>query len=254
MDKKALGYYMYSVISGNKDRSFGRIGLSDGDEGEEVFTIPYEDLSCVVSKSPIKKWDLSRKNLISHEKVNEEIMKDHVVLPIKFCTISESREAIVEKFLKRKKETLVKRLNYLADKHEYGLKAFWSNKERVIRDILEGSPALKKQRDRLATLPFQKARNDIITFGEKLKAAFQQKRDLLGKKIMSRLQPLSVEVKTNNLMNDQMFLNGVFLIAKEKQPDFDLMVNEVAKEHEDVLFKYIGPTPPANFVEIIVHW
>ncbi|MEI6243156.1 MAG: GvpL/GvpF family gas vesicle protein, partial [Chlamydiota bacterium] len=223
-------------------------------KGEEVFTISSGGLSCVVSKSPIKKWELSRKNLISHEKVNEELLKNNVVLPIKFCTISESREAIVEKFLKRKKDTLLKKINYLADKHEYGLKAFWSNKGHVLDEILNENPALKKQRDRLATLPFQKARNEIVTFGEKLKIAFQQKRELLGKKIMSKLQLLSVEVKTNNLLADLMVLNGVFLVAKEKQTDFDLMVNELAKEHAEAMFKYVGPTPPANFVEIVVQW
>ena len=253
--QEKLGYYMYSVIQGDDNLSFGPIGLSEKDEGEKVFTISYDGLSCVVSRSPVKKWDISRKNMIQHQKVNEEVMKDKVMLPIRFCTIAESREDIIKKFLKRKKNELQKWLNYLADKQEYGLRAFWPNKEQILMELLEKFPALKKQRDRLALLPFQKVRNDMVIFGEKIKMAFQQNKELLEKRLVNKLQSFAVRVKTNELTMDQMVLNGAFLIAKEKQSDFDIKVNELVTEYEKTTrFKYIGPTPPVNFVEIKVQW
>jgi hypothetical protein len=46
-------------------------------------------------------------------------------------------------------------------------------------------------------------------------------------------------------------MNAAFLVARNKQEQFDQKVHEIGKRYEGKLnFKYTGPWPPYNFVTI----
>ena len=247
---------MYSVINAGDELHFGPIGLSeDSENGPDVYTIVYKDIACVVSESPIKEWDISRKNMMKHQEVNELVMHDFVTLPIKFCTIAEDKEQIIEKFLKSRYDEFRERLDYFSDKGEYGVKALWIQMEKVFAEIMEENPKLKEWRERLEKLLFDKARNDMIILGQKVKEALGKKKESFESELFEYLKPFAVEAKTNDLMGDRMALNGAFLISQATQKNFDDQINKMSEEYRDNMqFKYVGPTPPANFIEIVVDW
>lgn len=250
------GLYMYSVIRVDEDRSFGPIGLSEDPlMGEEVYVVRFNDIACVVSSSPIMEWEINRDNVVRHQKVNEEVMKTYTTLPVKFCTIAESRDQIVEKFLKSRHDELIERIDYFSDKREYGVRAHWIDMEKTYEELLAEKPRLKERRDRLAKLPFEKARNDMIVIGEDVQKALKNKKELMEETLFEELKPLAIEAKTGKIMGDRMVLNGVFLILETAQKDFDAYVNMLSEKHKhDLKFRYVGPTPPANFIEIVVSW
>ena len=68
------GKYIYCIIGTKQERNFGPIGISK--RGGEVLTISYDDLSMVVSNTLMGKLEVSRQNLLVHEKVIEEVMKE----------------------------------------------------------------------------------------------------------------------------------------------------------------------------------
>jgi hypothetical protein len=48
-----------------------------------------------------------------------------------------------------------------------------------------------------------------------------------------------------------MILNAAFLVERAREKAFDEKVKEVSRRYEEVLtFKYTGPWPPYNFVNI----
>ncbi len=247
---------MYSVIRVDEDCSFGPIGLSeDSAKGEDVYVVRFNDIACVVSTSEVKEWEINRDNVVRHQKVNEEVMKTYTTLPIKFCTIAESSDQIVEKFLKSRYDELIEKIDYFSDKREYGVRAHWIDMEKTYEELLAEKPRLKEWRDRLAKLPFEKARNDMIIIGEEVQKALKNKKELFGEELFEELKPLSIEAKTGKIMGDRMVLNGAFLILKAAQRDFDARVNVLSEKHKhDLKFRYVGPTPPANFIEIVVSW
>ncbi|MFH1620365.1 MAG: GvpL/GvpF family gas vesicle protein [bacterium] len=63
--------------------SFGPLGI--GERGDEVHTVRSGDIAAVVSDSPVKSYAVSRENLLAHEKAIEAVMKEHTVLPVRFC-------------------------------------------------------------------------------------------------------------------------------------------------------------------------
>lgn len=249
------GLYMYSVIPTEKELNFGPIGLCENEKPTEVFAVAYEGIACVVSPSPIKEWDVTRKNMMTHQGVNEFAMKEATVLPIKFGTIAEDADQIVRRFLKNRYDEFRKELAYFRDKEEYGVRTLWVQMEAVYADLLEEMPHLKAWRDRLAKQPEQKVHKETVLLGEAVQKGLNQKKEILQTALFEKLKNLATESKQNKIMGDRMVFNGVFLIQKEALTRFDTMVNALSEEYRrELQFKYVGPTPPANFIEIVVQW
>jgi len=87
------GKYIYCIVATSQERNFGPIGI--GGRGDEVLTIGYDDLSMIVSSHPMTKFTVNRENMLAHEKVIEEVMKEFDgVLPVRFGTIASSADEI----------------------------------------------------------------------------------------------------------------------------------------------------------------
>src|SRR3989339_1129833 len=86
------GTYMYAIIAAPAPETFGPIGI--GERGDECLTIHHNGLAAVVSSSPLKKFKVSRDNLLAHEKVIEAVMRAHTVLPVRFGTVADSEEKV----------------------------------------------------------------------------------------------------------------------------------------------------------------
>ena len=192
---------------------------------------------------------------MTHQRVNEFAMKEAVVLPIKFGTIAEDADQIVRRFLKNRYDEFRKELAYFVDKEEHGVRALWVQMETVYADLLEEMPYLKSWRDRLAKQPEQKVHKEAVLLGEAVQKGLNQKKEALQTVLFEKLKSFATESKRNKIMGDRMVFNGVFLIQKEALTRFDAMVNALSEEYKRGLqFKYVGPTPPANFIEIVVQW
>ena len=77
------GRYIYCIIKANEAQTFGPLGI--GGRGDQLYTVTHNNIAAVVSNSPIKSYPVARENLIAHEKAIEEVMKEHTVLPVRFC-------------------------------------------------------------------------------------------------------------------------------------------------------------------------
>ena len=73
--------------------------------------------------------------------------------------------------------------------------------------------------------------------------------------ILSRLNPFARKTRTNKIISDRMVLNAAFLVNRENGPAMDEAVKRLDEEfNQRLMFKYVGPVPPYNFVNIVVNW
>ena len=62
---------------------------------------------------------------------------------------------------------------------------------------------------------------------------------------------MAVASRSNKPIGDRMIMNGAFLVERDRERAFDDAVREVSRKYEELLtFKYTGPWPPYNFVNI----
>ena len=250
MGKVKEGKYIYCVIKVNEPKTFGSPGV--GGRGDELHTIRFNDIAVVVSNSPIIKYPVSRENTIAHEKAIEEVMKEYVVLPVRFCTIAEDEKKI-KKILEKEQDKFKDLLDVFKNKKELGLKAIF--KEDVIyKNILEKHENIRKLKEGLASKPPEATHYERMEIGKMVETALEKEKEICEKTILDTLLPLAVEHKTNKTYGERMIINAAFLVEKSKETEFDQKVHELDEKYGNkVKFKYVGTIPPFNFVNLVIN-
>ena len=240
------GKYVYCIIRSADKRDFGNIGIG----GEKpVYTVHYKDLAAVVSDTPIRIYDPTRENVLAHEFVNETVMKDHTVIPMSFGTIFRTGDDIVE-LLKSTYRALEDVLQKMKDKIEFGLKVLW-DRARVIERIEEKDEEIKKLKQGIEAGGQSSTYFARMQLGRLVEVALEEAANEFITDIHESLKPVAIASRTNKPIGDRMILNAAYLIDRTQELEFDRVVKEMSQKYEELLsFKYTGPWPPYNFVNI----
>ncbi len=252
------GKYIYGIIASGEVQFFGPLGI--GARCDELCTIPYDDISAVVSNSPVISYKVSRENMLAHERAIEEVMKKYTVLPVRFCTIAQDEDK-VKKILEKEHDKFTELLKKMEGKKELGLKAIFSaeggpaskGKENIYNYIAEKYEDIKKLKKALASEPPAKTYYLRVDVGRKVEAALQEEKDIHREEILNVLSPLAQDTKVNTPYGELMILSAAFLVENEKEAEFDRNVQALADQYGDkIKFKYTGTLPPFNFVNLVI--
>jgi hypothetical protein len=251
--------YLYCVIRSGEERSFDAEAI--GDSGAGVHTVLFQDLAVVVSDSAEEKYDHTRANLMAHEKVIEGVMKEgFTVLPVRFgrLTLATSKnpvEAIQRQVLKRRGEEFHALLAEMDDKAELGLKALWRDEKTIFEEIVAENLGIQRLRDSLQGRSAAATHYQRLRLGEGVKAALDRKREHEREGLRAALRPLTWKYQENKIVLDRMVCNDAFLVERRREEEFDQLVGQLDQElGHRLVFKYSGPNPPFNFVELEVTW
>jgi hypothetical protein len=249
--------YLYCLTRSDAEHPFNLAVKGIGGRGDEVYGVSFLDLAFAVSDSPLDEYETNRANTMSHQLVCEELMKEgHAVVPVRFGTIAKTTQSTAEEkitaLLRRRYGELHEVLREMEQKDEQGLKVFWKQ-ELLFQDIVRENREIRLMRDRLAT--HHHSHYDRIELGTMIHNAIEAKRDVDARKLARALSPLAEKYQTNKILMDMMVLNAAFLVHRSRVEEFDRQVEELdAKYGDRMLFKYVGPVPPFNFVELVIHW
>jgi hypothetical protein len=249
-----IGLWLYSIIENRGKSKWDCLGIHGT---SPVYTIAHGDFAAVVSEEPMKKYPLVRDFLVNHQLVNEKVMGTQPVLPVRFCTIAESAEQILSEVLK--KETKVEEfrdtLNQIRSKSEYGLRAHWKDLNQVFLAISRDNPKVIEAKERILKLPERQRHMALIDVGHVVKEALEEKNAEVSKSLLEALTPYAIRFKQNSTLGDAALLNAAFLVEQARQAEFDNAVDALVEKYESQMqFKYVGPVPPFNFVEIVIHF
>ncbi|HET9491768.1 MAG TPA: GvpL/GvpF family gas vesicle protein [Methylomirabilota bacterium] len=240
-----LGKYVYCVINATDPLRFGPIGIGAG--SPEVHTINYKDIAAVVSDSPIEVYDPTRENVLAHERVSETVMQRHTVIPMSFGTVFKTREDIVE-LLRSAYHAFHDVLAKMADKLEFGLKVLW-DRDVVIRQIERDDEDIRRLKNEIAS---QKGSTYFarVQYGRMIDHALQARSERYVSEIFAQLRDVCVASRANKPIGDRMIMNAAFLVTREQEPAFDARVKKIGAHYDTLTFRYTGPWPPYNFVNI----
>lgn len=251
-DEQADGQYLYAIIGCPEPREFKARGI--GERGDVVHTINHGRLGAVVSNSSVVEYENSRRNMMAHMLVLEEAMEEFPLLPVRFGTVAPSAEAVEKQLLAARYEEFTGLIEQMRDRIELGLKAFWYEGaafEEVVRD----SETIRRMRDALNGRSPEETYYERIRLGEEVEKALTQKRARDEEAILSRIKPLVHKTRTNKVISDRMVVNAAFLVDRAHGAEVDDAVRKLDEDFNDrLMFKYVGPVPPYNFVNITVNW
>jgi len=189
------------------------------------------------------------------------LMKEYTILPVRFCTIAEDKEGvsakdrIKEKVLRERYEEFEDLLAEMDHKAELGVKALWTDIDLIFEEILEENKQIRILKKMVPSMKGADAHNETIRLGGLVKSALERKKEKEASKILKPLKKISHDNRINDTFSDRMLLNSAFLVDKDHSEEFDSIVSRLGESHNGrIKFKYVGPVPPANFVEIVVTW
>lgn len=239
------GKYVYCIIKSDKPLYFGPLGL--GSQPSEVHTVIYRDLAAVVSGTPMVVQDPTRENVLSHQRVNETVMREHTVIPMSFGTVFKTSDDIVE-LLRSAYDAFSDVLSKMQDKFEFGLKVLW-DRDLIVRDIETEDEDIRRLKAEISSQAGSTyfAR---MQYGRLIDQALQSRSERFVAEIFDALRDVSVASRSNKPIGDRMIMNAAFLVARHMEQAFDARVKAIGSRYEKLTFKYTGPWPPYNFVNI----
>jgi hypothetical protein len=241
----ARGRYVYCIIRSHMPLKFGAIGMDE--QWSEVYTVNYKDMAAVVSDVPMVPLDSTRENVLAHERVNEIVMRDHTVIPMSFGTIFKTRDDILE-LLRSAYDAFNDVLNKMQDKLEFGLKVLW-DRDDIVRAIENEDEDIHRLKNEISS---QKGSTYFarMQYGRLIDSALQARSERYVAEFLEKLRDVSVASRINKAIGDKMIMNAAFLVQRDQEQNFDRRIKKIASQFEKLTFKYTGPWPPYNFVNI----
>jgi hypothetical protein len=239
------GKYVYCIVHADESLRFGPIGF--GAPPGEVYTVLYEDIAAVVSDAPMEVLDATRENVLAHERVNETVMKYQTVIPMSFGTVFKTRDDIVE-LLRGAHGAFQDVLTKMENKVEFGLKVLW-DRDAMIRQLEHDDEDIRRLKSEIAT---QKGSTYFarVQYGRLVDGALQSRSEQYVSEIFETLRDACVASRANKPIGDKMIMNAAFLVEREREVAFDTRVKTLGATYDTLTFRYTGPWPPYNFVNI----
>jgi hypothetical protein len=244
-DHPNAGKYVYCIVQTEQPLSFGPVGL--GSDPADVHTVHYRDIAAVVSDTPMVVQDPTRDNVLAHQRVNETVMRDHTVIPMSFGTVFKTDDDIIE-LLRSAYAAFRDVLTKMEDKFEFGLKVLW-DRDQIIREIEDEDEDIRRLKGEISS---QKGSTYFarMQYGRLIDASLQARSERYVTEIFEALRDVSVASRSNKPIGDRMIMNAAFLVAREAEAGFDARVKDIGIRYDKLTFKYTGPWPPYNFVNI----
>ena len=240
------GKYVYCIVRATQPFDLGPIGIGGA---QRVFSIPFRDLAAVVSDTPVLSLDSTRENVRVHEQVNERVMAEFCAIPMSFGTVFRSEDDVTE-LLRSTYQAFSDVLDKMQDKIEFGLKVLW-DREKVVANLERENDEIRRLKDEISRHTASSTYFARMQLGRLIEGALEEMGARYVADVHDALKPVAVASRSNKPIGDRMILNAAFLVDRAQEQTFDERVKETSRRYEDLLtFKYSGPWPPYNFVNI----
>ncbi|MCX6280244.1 MAG: GvpL/GvpF family gas vesicle protein [Bacteroidetes bacterium] len=244
------GKYIYCIIASDYDINLGTIGV--GGRGDLVSSIGFDGLSMVVSDHPISRFVVNPENMLAHQKVIEEVMKEfRSILPIRFGTIAATPDEI-RNLLNRRYSEFMELLRQFENKVELNVRGTWKNMGMIYKEIDKEHVELRKIRAKIEKMDDQAKKNlKIAEAGKLVELALVDKKAEEAGKIIEAFRRSVFEYKHNKTSSDAMFMNTAFLVNSGREVEFDNIMTDLGVKYQFRCdFVYTAPLPIFNFIDL----
>jgi len=237
-----MGKYLYGIINSENKKSFGNIGVGNG----EIYSVQFEDVGAVVS-DVFENCKIGMEEVKTHDEALRKIMQPQAVIPMSFGIVAKDEEEI-RNILKRARMKLKKTLEKVGNKLQINVKISWD--KDVLASILNENVEIRKLTLKAKENADQSMR---IELGRKVKSALDEKKKEYMTEITSVLKRLSCDSEENKIPDQDTLMNAAFLVEKNREHEFYDKLDEMEKKYSHKLkFLAVGPLPPYNFTKLSV--
>ncbi|MFB7338033.1 GvpL/GvpF family gas vesicle protein [Streptomyces adustus] len=237
-----MAVYVYSIVSKDHPLRLDDVG-GVGEPPGSLRTVTAGVLCAVVSDAP---EDLRprRRDVLAHQQVQEALMADGAVLPLRFGLTTADDES-VKRALEDRAGEYQERLESLEGCAEYHLRATWEE-DALLRRILLESPEARELNEQIRA--GTGTQDMSIALGEIVAQEVEARQQALGAGIIEALRPYA-KGESVTAAGSQDFVNVSFLVETSQEEMFLATEISVANQlGEECELRLRGPLPPYSFV------
>ena len=224
--------YLYGIT---RPREIGKRLTGDG-----VFLVTAGDRATIVSELEDGPVEATRRNLLAHADVVEQLHEDGVVLPARFGHVLDSREEALELLDVPEVERLLERHERTC---ELTLKGTYE--ESVLAEI---AAPLQPLRDVYRAVPSTDAG---IALGEAVGQQLNERRARDESAVLDELRPLILDFVSSEPAGELAAFDLAVLIDRDQVGAIEKRLEGLAERLSPPLhFKLVGPLPPYSFVRL----
>ncbi len=215
-----MGKYLYGIINSENKKSFGNIGVGNG----EIYSVQFEDVGAVVS-DVFENCKIGMEEVKTHDEALRKIMQPQAVIPMSFGIVAKDEEEI-RNILKRARMKFKKTLEKVDNKLQINVKISWD--KDVLASILNENVEIRKLTLKAKENADQSMR---IELGRKVKSALDEKKKEYMTEITSVLKRLSCDSEENKIPDQDTLMNAAFLVEKNREHEFYDKLDEMEKKY-----------------------
>ena len=247
----AKGIYIYGFVpnfySTEMFRSLENSGLS---------AITYDNISAIISEKDGVSIDYTDREslgtlLVHHQQTIEELqcLGFTVLIPMRLGTIVKTKEDVF-KIFKNGYELITETLKKIQFLTEIDLAVTWADFPGLLKDIAS-LPEILEMKEKILQAVDKLSQEDQMKAGMLVQSKLKEKNSKVELNILDLLSQVSLDIKTHDVMNDQMITNSAFLINRNSQDKFEQVIGQLDDEYKGALnFRMVGPLPCYSFYTI----
>ncbi|MBI4396201.1 MAG: GvpL/GvpF family gas vesicle protein [Elusimicrobia bacterium] len=246
-----MGEYIYCITRGDLEAAgLDAVGVGEGRPSLSV--VAHKDIAAVVSESQVRKYPVCAENTLAHERAVEAVFRRGPVLPVRFCTIAESRDKVLS-VMEREYDRFRPLLDRMEGKVELGVKAVFH--PRLVYEKIQQNGRIQRQKDSAAGLSGRGAQSLLIEIGRTVEALLEEEKGQARGEIVGALEGLSVDHRlSDRLLGERMILNASFLVERGREAVFEKRMEGLSAQYgELVKFKFVVDLPPFSFVSLSIN-
>lgn len=253
-------WWAYCVLAAS-DRDAAPVGFAGVDPSGPVEVIAEGDLVAVASEVPRSDYsdDRLREHLNdvewvervarAHESVLERALENATVLPLRLCTLYRDRDG-VSAMLREQGPLLRKALESLQGRREWGVKLF-VDPDRLA-EVAEADAGTAAGGGSSGAAYMARRQQE-----RQIGARARELGDTAAQEVHTQLERVAEAARSNppqrpevHGRDSQMLLNGAYLVAREREHEFEQAIASLREQWEESGFELelTGPWPPYNFV------
>ena len=251
------GLYLYAIVEQG-----GKIpGEMTGVDGQQVFVIPYQDMSAIVHACPLTPYASDDQTIVtgwvlSHEQVLERLIGAGMnTIPFSFDTIikpEKERDArtVLTGWLSKEYENFLQKFGKIRGRKEYGVQVF-ANRQKIRDTITATNDTIKRLEGEAKTSGPGKLYLIRQKLEKETKVATDAEIADIISEITRKIQRYCDDIFIGKLKKGQvpardMILNCSCLVSDENYPKLGAVLEEIERDG-DLSVRFTGPWAVYSF-------
>jgi hypothetical protein len=259
--------YLYGLIPSEEATQKEWLELQGFSEQSKIYTTPVNEVSAVVcdldtteySEENIKKkidhdMEWLKEKAYHHHETLISLYKDYTVIPLKFCTIYNSHQSLVET-IGASEEKIGQAFKSIKGNEEWNLKIY-CDEDRLRSEISRNHPDVVRKKEEIQTMTPGRRFFEMKKIDQFIENELDKEKKRVGEELHERLKGFSLqaEIKRNwnkdvTGLKETMAWNSVFLLPNHRVDaylqDVETLENDLRKNGWKL--EATGPWPAYHF-------